>query len=54
MDFLQLATYEQMLRDSNARSLLPFGIGIHHAGMVESDRQTIEHLFTERKIQVSR
>lgn len=31
---------------------LIFGIGMHHAGLVDSDRKIVEHLFVERKIQV--
>eukprot|EP00897_Mesotaenium_endlicherianum_P001872 jgi/Mesen1/1712/ME000138S00568 len=31
---------------------LPFGIGLHHAGLVERDRTLCEELFANRKIQI--
>jgi activating signal cointegrator complex subunit 3 len=31
---------------------LAFGIGMHHAGLVERDRKTVEELFVNQKIQV--
>lgn len=40
------------VRDSSLKEALQFGIGLHHAGLVESDRQTVEELFTFNKIQV--
>jgi antiviral helicase SLH1 len=41
------------VRDETLRLSLPFGIGLHHAGLVESDRRTVEELFVNRKIQVA-
>ena len=41
------------VRDSNLRLFLAFGIGLHHAGLVEGDRRTVEELFVNQKIQVS-
>ena len=38
--------------DSNLKHTLQFGIGLHHAGLHEKDRRVVEHLFTERKIQI--
>nr|KAG5694901.1 hypothetical protein BaRGS_029518 [Batillaria attramentaria] len=32
--------------------MLAFGIGIHHAGLVERDRKTVEELFVNQRIQV--
>lgn len=41
------------IKDSNLRLTLAFGIGIHHAGLQERDRKTVEELFVNQKIQVS-
>ncbi|CAG0885534.1 unnamed protein product [Cyprideis torosa] len=46
---------EQLLptvRDPNLRLCLAFGIGLHHAGLVEKDRKLVEELFVNQKIQV--
>lgn len=40
------------IRDPNLRLGLTFGIGQHHAGIVESDRKLVEELFANNKIQV--
>lgn len=40
------------IKDSNLRLTLAFGIGIHHAGLQERDRKTVEELFVNQKIQV--
>ena len=34
------------------KNTLEFGIGMHHAGLVENDRKIVEKLFLEQKIQV--
>jgi len=39
-------------RDNNLKDILPFGFGIHHAGMTKEDRQTVEDLFKDGHIQV--
>ncbi|XP_048008746.1 activating signal cointegrator 1 complex subunit 3 [Megalobrama amblycephala] len=39
-------------RDSNLKLTLAFGIGMHHAGLHERDRKTVEELFVNCKIQV--
>ncbi|XP_037079390.1 activating signal cointegrator 1 complex subunit 3-like [Pollicipes pollicipes] len=52
---LDEATLQALLegvRDSNLRLTLAFGIGIHHAGLVEHDRKLVEELFVNQKIQV--
>ena len=43
-----------MLRaqDSALRDTLRFGIGLHHAGLNEHDRTTVEQLYVSGKIQV--
>lgn len=40
------------VHDANLRMTLEFGIGIHHAGLHESDRVLVERLYVEQKIQV--
>ena len=34
------------------RSVIPCGIGIHHAGMTRSDRDRVERLFRDRRLNV--
>uniref|UniRef100_A0AAY4D3E8 Activating signal cointegrator 1 complex subunit 3 n=1 Tax=Denticeps clupeoides TaxID=299321 RepID=A0AAY4D3E8_9TELE len=41
-----------MVRDSNLKLTLAFGIGMHHAGLHERDRKMVEELFVNCKIQV--
>ena len=45
---LTLAT----VKDESFREALSFGIGLHHAGLVESDRALAEQLFAANKIQI--
>lgn len=40
------------VHDDALREALSFGIGLHHAGLVESDRQLAEELFANNKIQI--
>ncbi|KKK18105.1 hypothetical protein P175DRAFT_0502486 [Aspergillus ochraceoroseus IBT 24754] len=40
------------VKDDAQREALSFGIGLHHAGLVESDRQLAEELFANNKIQI--
>ena len=40
------------VQDDALKEALSFGIGLHHAGLVESDRQLAEELFANEKIQV--
>eukprot|EP00762_Andalucia_godoyi_P001056 ANDGO_02041.mRNA.1 DExH-box ATP-dependent RNA helicase DExH14 len=40
------------IRDEALRDCLPFGVGLHHAGLSEQDRQIVERLFSECKITV--
>ena len=40
------------MRDTNLRFTLPFGIGLHHAGLHQRDRKLVEELFVSQKIQV--
>ncbi|KAG6462956.1 hypothetical protein O3G_MSEX013556 [Manduca sexta] len=52
---MQETEMEQILsniRESNLKLTLAFGIGLHHAGLHERDRTTVEELFINQKIQV--
>ncbi|KIY72493.1 putative RNA helicase [Cylindrobasidium torrendii FP15055 ss-10] len=40
------------VKDANLRDLLPFGFGIHHAGMTREDRTLVEELFADGALQV--
>lgn len=40
------------LKDAALRHTLVFGVGIHHAGLDDHDRSTVEELFVSGKIQV--
>ena len=40
------------VKDTALREALSFGIGLHHAGLVEADRQLSEELFANNKIQL--
>lgn len=40
------------VRDASLRHCLQFGVGLHHAGLAENDRQIVERLFVTQKIQV--
>ncbi|KAK8195009.1 Sec63 Brl domain-containing protein [Phyllosticta capitalensis] len=47
-----LALNLDRVKDDALREALTFGIGLHHAGLVESDRQLSEELFANNKIQI--
>lgn len=49
-DDLQL--HLSRVRDEALREALSFGIGLHHAGLVEADRSLAEELFAANKIQI--
>ncbi|XP_071957193.1 activating signal cointegrator 1 complex subunit 3-like [Antedon mediterranea] len=40
------------IKDHNLKLTLAFGIGMHHAGLHDRDRKTVEELFVNMKIQV--
>lgn len=48
----ELAVVLNEIQDSTLKQTLSFGIGMHHAGLITSDRKVMEHLFVENKIQV--
>uniref|UniRef100_A0A0N4ZRT8 U5 small nuclear ribonucleoprotein 200 kDa helicase n=1 Tax=Parastrongyloides trichosuri TaxID=131310 RepID=A0A0N4ZRT8_PARTI len=39
-------------KDEYLRLTLPFGIGMHHAGLTKNERAMVEKLFVEKKIQI--
>jgi antiviral helicase SLH1 len=47
-----LALNLSRVKDEALREALGFGIGLHHAGLVESDRLLAEELFANNKIQI--
>ncbi|GAA6018807.1 hypothetical protein JCM10207_000247 [Rhodosporidiobolus poonsookiae] len=47
-----LTTEAETVADANLKDLLPFGFGIHHAGMNRADRSLVEDLFGDGRIQV--
>lgn len=40
------------IKDESLKEAVQFGIGLHHAGLMEADRTIVEELFTFNKIQV--
>lgn len=50
MDPEDLSAYP--IKDENLRHTLSFGIGLHHAGLVPSDKQLVQTLFETQQIQV--
>jgi antiviral helicase SLH1 len=42
----------ETVKDAALKEALSFGIGLHHAGLVESDRSLAEQLFANNKIQI--
>jgi pre-mRNA-splicing helicase BRR2 len=47
-----LQTEAESVKSSDLKALLPFGLGIHHAGMTRADRTLVEDLFADGHIQV--
>ncbi|KAG8186270.1 hypothetical protein JTE90_004616 [Oedothorax gibbosus] len=48
----ELNSVTALIKDSNLKFTIAFGIGIHHAGLHERDRKIVEELFLNQKIQV--
>ncbi|PIO61690.1 helicase protein [Teladorsagia circumcincta] len=48
----ELEVLLQHVKDENLKLTLPFGIGMHHAGLSSNERAIVEQLFLEKKIQV--
>ncbi|KAH7416947.1 Sec63 Brl domain-containing protein [Cadophora sp. MPI-SDFR-AT-0126] len=47
-----LSTEAEAVNDRELKDLLPYGFGIHHAGMSRPDRTSVEDLFNDGLIQV--
>ncbi|CDR96330.1 U5 small nuclear ribonucleoprotein [Babesia bigemina] len=47
-----LATEAEAIKTAELRELLPYGFGIHHAGLPRSDRKLVEDLFSDGHIQL--
>ena len=47
-----LQTEAESVKSADLRDLLPYGFGIHHAGMARADRTLVEDLFADGHIQV--
>lgn len=47
-----LRTEAEQVKNLELKDLLPYGFGIHHAGMAKVDRILVEDLFADRHIQV--
>ncbi len=43
---------EETVKNPDLKEILPFGFGIHHAGMARTDRTLVEDLFSDGHIQV--
>ncbi|KFO22319.1 Activating signal cointegrator 1 complex subunit 3 [Fukomys damarensis] len=52
MDEREMENIIGTIKDSNLKLTLAFGIGMHHAGLHERDRKTVEELFVHCKVQV--
>lgn len=52
MSVEDLQTTTSKVCDPYVKHALQFGVGIHHAGLLEKDRTTVEKLFLSNKIQV--
>lgn len=48
----EIINFSSTLNDENLKLFLPFGIGIHHAGLDQRDRKMVEELFLNQKIQI--
>ncbi|GET86899.1 ATP-dependent RNA helicase, putative [Leishmania tarentolae] len=52
MDVDQVQKYTSKLDDPYVKHCLQFGVGIHHAGLLEGDRTIVEEAFLSNRIQV--
>jgi activating signal cointegrator complex subunit 3 len=52
MDEQDMANILERITDDALKHTLAFGIGIHHAGLGATDRDTVEELFVNGKIQI--
>lgn len=52
MDQEEISMLSEYIKDENLKHTIQFGVGMHHAGLEESDRKLVEDLFVKKKIQV--
>ncbi|KAJ3337146.1 activating signal cointegrator 1 complex subunit [Gonapodya sp. JEL0774] len=52
MEESEMEMIVSQIRDPALRYSLSYGIGLHHAGLIDSDRRSVEELFVNNKIQV--
>ena len=50
MDHEEIAQISEFIKDENLKHTIQFGVGMHHAGLTESDRKIVEELFVKKKI----
>jgi activating signal cointegrator complex subunit 3 len=50
MDAEEISMLSEYIKDENLRHTIQFGVGMHHAGLEESDRKIVEDLFVKKKI----
>lgn len=50
MDPEEIHQISEFIKDENLRHTIQFGVGMHHAGLTESDRKIVEELFVKKKI----
>lgn len=50
MDAEEISVISEYIRDENLKHTIQFGVGMHHAGLEESDRKIVEDLFVKKKI----
>jgi replicative superfamily II helicase len=48
MDPEEIAQLSEFIKDENLRHTIQFGVGMHHAGLTESDRKIVEDLFVKK------
>ena len=49
---MMLESEAKETKNDGLKELLPYGFGIHHAGLDRSDRTMVEDLFGDRRIQI--
>eukprot|EP01083_Nonionella_stella_P045188 121459_1 len=52
MEHSDLEKVLRRVKDPNLKNTLEFGVGLHHAGLLDSDRKIVEELFFSNLIQV--
>lgn len=51
-EIIREAIENDMVKSADLKSVMKFGIGIHHAGMQRTDRELVEEMFADGNIQV--